>query len=400
MLTLEQQSAVTMVQENPVSILTGCPGVGKTYTCKAIIQKAHEADQSVSLAAPSGKAAKRLSEATGRSASTIHKLLEAQMDNGTFFFKRDEGNPLNADLIILDEVSMVSNQLMCDFLKAVECGTTVLFVGDQYQLPSVGPGAVLRDFLASGKIPHVELTEIQRNSGDIVKSCHLIKDGKFYTPSPELDLDKGMNLRHIEVKNPVQIKNIVKELVVNRLPARGYDPIWDIQVLSPTNKMSEVSCQSLNTMLQRELNPNPVVKNIIFRVGDKVIQTKNDNIGGTYVVNGDLGMILDINDKHMVTEFYSPKRTVEISKKVNDLLLAWSITGHRFQGSEAPVIIIPVHKTLRYILNRPWIYTAISRAKDLCITVGQMSAIHGAIKKEGANLRVTRLQERLCENHK
>jgi len=305
MLTPEQQSAVTMVQEHPVSILTGAPGVGKTYTCKAIIQKAREAKQSVSLAAPSGKAAKRLSEATDRPASTIHKLLEAQMDNGTFFFKRDEKNPLSANLIILDEVSMVSNQLMCDFLKAVPCGTTVLFVGDQYQLPSVGPGAVLRDFLASGKIPHVELTEIQRNSGDIVESCHLIKDGKFYTPSPELDLDRGMNLRHIEARSPAQIKQIIKELVVTRLPARGFDPIWDIQVLSPTNTMTDVSCRSLNIMLQKELNPNSPVDGIIFRKGDKVINTKNGQVGDTYIVNGDMGLVLDIDRKHIKVNFRS-----------------------------------------------------------------------------------------------
>jgi len=395
MLTPKQQTAVTMVQENPVSILTGAPGVGKTYTCKAIIEQAREAKQSILLAAPSGKAAKRLSEATSRSASTIHKLLEAQMDNGTFFFQRNEKYPLDANLIILDEVSMVSNQLMCDFLKAVSCGTTVLFVGDQYQLPSVGPGAVLRDFLASGKIPHVELTEIQRNSGNIVESCHKIKDGQFYTPSSELDLDKGMNLRHIEARNPAQIKQIIKELVVTRLPARGFNPVWDIQVLSPTNKMSDVSCLSLNTMLQAELNPNPAVDGIIFRKGDKVINTKNGQVGDAYIVNGDMGLVLDIDRKHIKVKFFNPDREVEIGRKMNNLLLGYSITGHRYQGSEAPVIVIPVHKALNYVVNRPWIYTSISRAKSICITVGQMSAIHNAIRKEGANLRVTRLEERL-----
>ena len=297
--------------------------------------------------------------------------------------------------MILDEVSMVSNGLMCDFLKAVTKGTKILFVGDQYQLPSVGPGAVLRDFLASGKIPHVELTEIHRNAGDIVYACHKIKDGKFYEPSPKLDLERGMNLRHVEAKNPVQIKNIIQELVIKRLPARGYNPVWDVQVLSPTNKMSDISCKSLNTMLQQQLNPKPPVNGTIFRIGDKVIQTKNESINGDYVVNGDLGTIVDIKAKHLTVSFYNPDRKVEISRKSNNLLLAYAITGHRFQGSEAPVIIIPVHRTLSYILNRPWIYTAISRARQICITVGQFDAIRQAIRKEGANLRLTKLREKL-----
>ena len=395
MLTPEQQSAVAMVKNNSVSILTGAPGVGKTFTCKQIIQEFRDAKQTVLLAAPSGKAAKRLSEATGRIASTIHRLLEAEMRNGTFYFNCNETNPLDADLVILDEVSMVSNGLMCDFLKAVTKGTKILFVGDQYQLPSVGPGAVLRDFLASGKIPHVELTEIHRNAGDIVYACHKIKDGKFYEPSPKLDLERGMNLRHVEAKNPVQIKNIIQELVIKRLPARGYNPVWDVQVLSPTNKMSDISCKSLNTMLQQQLNPKPPVNGTIFRIGDKVIQTKNESINGDYVVNGDLGTIVDIKAKHLTVSFYNPDRKVEISRKSNNLLLAYAITGHRFQGSEAPVIIIPVHRTLSYILNRPWIYTAISRARQICITVGQFDAIRQAIRKEGANLRLTKLREKL-----
>ena len=395
MLTPEQQSAVAMVKNNSVSILTGAPGVGKTFTCKQIIQEFRDAKQTVLLAAPSGKAAKRLSEATGRIASTIHRLLEAEMRNGMFYFNCNETNPLDADLVILDEVSMVSNGLMCDFLKAVTKGTKILFVGDQYQLPSVGPGAVLRDFLASGKIPHVELTEIHRNAGDIVYACHKIKDGKFYEPSPKLDLERGMNLRHVEAKNPVQIKNIIQELVIKRLPARGYNPVWDVQVLSPTNKMSDISCKSLNTMLQQQLNPKPPVNGTIFRIGDKVIQTKNESINGDYVVNGDLGTIVDIKAKHLTVSFYNPDRKVEISRKSNNLLLAYAITGHRFQGSEAPVIIIPVHRTLSYILNRPWIYTAISRARQICITVGQFDAIRQAIRKEGANLRLTKLREKL-----
>ena len=268
-LTSKQAQAVTMVQDCPVSILCGAPGVGKTFTCNEIIKEAKKRNETVLLAAPSGKAAKRLSEATGCHADTIHKLLGAQMDgSGSFCFSQDRDNPLDAGLIILDEVSMVSNNLMCDFLHAVNGKTKVLFVGDQYQLPSVGPGAVLRDFLASGKIPCTELTEIQRNAGDIVKACHQIKEGKNYIPSPELDLEQGLNLRHIEIQSAVQIKKAICKLVTERMPARGYDPIWGVQVLSPTNKTSDISCKAINTVLQEKLNPNPPVDGIDFRKGD------------------------------------------------------------------------------------------------------------------------------------
>ena len=394
-LTDEQQSAIKMTMDNPVSILTGGPGSGKTMTCKKIIQAAQNNKYSINLCAPSGKAARRMSEATGWNASTIHKLLEAQMNNGEFIFACGRTNPLKSDLIICDETSMVSSDLMASLLNAVENRTKILFVGDQDQLPSISAGAVLRDFLASKIIPHVNLSKIHRNSGDIVKACHKIKHGSSYTPSATLDLKTGLNLRHIEISSPAKIVKVIEDIIVNRMPERGYDPIWDVQVLCPTNKKTAMSCKGINEILQNSLNKNGPQEKTIFRAGDKVIQTKNKEIDGEYIVNGDIGQVVNIDKKGLKVKFFDPDRIVNISKTVNNLLMAYAITGHRFQGSEAPVIIIPVHKSFSFLVNRPWIYTAISRAQKICITIGQFSAIEKAIRKEDANVRVTRLQNLL-----
>lgn len=410
-LTEKQQSAVEVVKTNPVSILTGGPGTGKTTTCKAVLRWAQDEGLSVGCCAPSGKAAKRFEEAVGFPASTIHRLLAAQMVNGSFQFAHNEEYPLRYELVIVDEASMVSNDLMADLLRAIKLGTKLLLVGDQEQLPSVGAGAVLRDLLASKKIPHVELTEIHRNAGDIVKASHRIKQGLPYAPSPQLDPANGLNLRHIERRDPAGILGTIQEIVVNRMSARGFDPIWDVQVISPTNKRTILSCKSINGMLQQLLNPNVEdQQKSPFFPGDKVIQTKNTRvqssieIGGQemeideYVVNGDLGQILAV-DEFLQVNFLYPDRKAKLSKKENHLLLAYCITCHRMQGSEAPVVIIPVHKSFNFFMNRPWIYTAISRAQFLCITVGQFEAIEAAIKKSAAEMRVTRLKERMIEVH-
>lgn len=395
-LTTEQQAAVTMALKSRVSVLTGGPGTGKTTTCKEIINRLSSKGATISLCAPSGKASKRLSEATGNPASTIHKLLGASISStGEFEFNRGSMFPLDSDYIIVDETSMVANDLMADLLRAVGANkTSILFVGDQDQLPSIGPGSVLRDFLTSKAIPHTELTVIHRNAGDIVKACHQIKHGQAYTPSETLAPETGQNLRHIEVKRPQAILSTIKALVCDRLPQRGYNPIWDIQVISPTNTRTAISCSAINKALQTELNPNPEVEGTIFRVGDKVINTKNKAYDDSYIVNGDIGQVLDIIGKHLTVKFFDPDRIVEISKTDNHLLLAYSITCHRFQGSEAPVIIIPMHSAFTFFLNRPWVYTAISRAKDICITVGEFSAIAHAIGRP-ANERSTKLKELL-----
>jgi len=394
-LTDEQKSAVTMVKENNVSILTGGPGTGKTTTINEVLFWAESEKLKIYCCAPSGKAAKRMSESTGRVSSTIHSLLGAFMDEDGFKFSFDSYNQLNCELLIIDECSMVDNSLMDSLLASVPIGSKVLLVGDQDQLPSVGAGAVLRDILRSGRVPHVNLIKIHRNSGDIVKACHNIKEGKFYIPSATLDVENGLNIRHIEVKNDLKIVSTIKDLIVDRMPKRGYDPIWGVQVLSPTNEKTTMSCKSINEVLQRHLNTNDAIEKTIFRVNDKVINTRNQSIGETYICNGDMGEIESITDKVITVKFFNPDRKVDIKKVFNDLKLAYCITCHRFQGSEAPVIIIPVHSSFSFLMNRAWIYTAISRAKEICITVGQFSAIKRAIDKEESGKRVTRLKERL-----
>jgi exodeoxyribonuclease V alpha subunit len=402
-LTDEQNQVVDMVRNNAVSMCIGGPGVGKTTVTKEVIAAAYGLGMQVGLCAPSGKAAKRMYEATGYGAMTIHKLLDAHMEHDEFVFGFDELNPMHYDFIIADETSMISNDLMADLLRAVKTGTKMLFVGDQDQLPSVGPGSVLRDLLASQVIPHVELTKIHRNAGDIVKACHEIKHGRSYKPSPELDLEAGHNLRHIEAPTEAFIQTIIKDLVVNKLPLRGYDPVWDIQVISPVNERTSISCKALNEELQKALNPNPPVEETEFRVGDKAIQIKNNGKVKTpdgdpeYIVNGDLCRIEKIEGGQMIAKFFDPDRRIVLAKKNNDFLLAYTITCHRFQGSEAPVVIIPVHEKFGFFVDRPWIYTAISRARKICITVGQFKAIEKAIQRVGSRERITRLKERLIE---
>jgi len=407
-LTSEQQNALTMTQNNRVSILTGAPGVGKTFTLKAILDWAQSERMTVAQASPTGKAAKQMTAATEKRATTIHSLLQPRRgNNGNFVFGMNEKNKLSEDLLILDECSMITNALMASVMKAIDAKRTrLLLVGDHYQLPSVGAGAILRDLIASGQIPCTELTEIQRNSGDIVKACHQIKDGKYYTASKALDPDNGLNLRHIECRSPERIQEIIRQVVTGRMVERGFNPTWDVQVLSPTNERTILSCKGLNKVLQAELNPNPKLENTIFRVNDKVIQTKNEKIktptgGEELVVNGDMGTIIDISlkKKQIVVKFDNPSRTVSVPLrgKGNKLLLGYSITCHRYQGSEAPVVIIPVHSGFNFFVNRPWLYTAISRAQSICITVGEFSAVEKAIDTQMVLHRKTFLKEKLLK---
>jgi len=256
-------------------------------------------------------------------------------------------------------------------------------------------------------VPSYELTEIKRNTGDIVKACHAIKDGRPVSPSPHLDPEQGLNLRHIEESDPYRIQEIIRDLVVNRLPQRGYNPVWDVQVLSPMNEKTLLSCLHLNDMLQKALNPmGREVKGTPLRIGDKVIQRKNESIGEVFVVNGDLGTLTFFDDKEcrkgkrvieptfkLTVEFQYPEREAQIFIKDHHLALAYCLTIHKMQGSEAPVIIIPVHSSFGVFFNRELIYTAISRARDICITVGQWGALEQASGRVGNTRRITRLPE-------
>lgn len=416
-LTDEQKIAVQKSKEDRVLILTGGPGTGKTTTCKEIIRQAEDDGLSVALCAPSGKAAKRMTEATGHDASTIHKLLAATLEDSGFVFGFNEQIPLSYDLIIVDETSMVSTDLMASLLRAIPLGAKLILVGDQDQLPSVGPGTVLKDLLASKQFTHVELTKIHRNAGDIVKACHNIKHGKGFSPHPAVNIEEGHNFRHLEKYNEKEVADTIVALVTKNLPALQYDPLWDVQIISPFKEKSDLSCQELNLKLQAVLNPRKSAdEKFPLKVGDKAIQIRNQKVNlfnGTvtfdginysstgmksFVVNGDICQILDITKSQIIARFFYPDRIVALSKVDHHLILAYAITCHRFQGSEAPVIVIPVHRSFGGFVNRPWIYTAISRAQTLCITVGQLAAIEAAAQRRDSDVRLTRLLNKLKDN--
>lgn len=398
-LMADQISAINKICHHPVFILTGAPGTGKTFTIKRIIESFRGAR--IAMAAPTGKAAKRMIEQTGCPAQTIHKLLEAYLDEeqGRFTFARDADNPIEADVIILDEVSMLDNALMADFLLAVEDGTRLIFVGDTYQLPSVGPGNILKDMIGSGAIPCEELTIIKRQDpGLIITNCHKIKSGENIMLNPK---DPNGDFFFIRKEEESEILAEVVNLVKNRLPAYyKVDPMADIQVLSPFREKTGLSCEAINDALQRELNPRGPVDGVRkFKVGDKVIQTKNDY--QLEIINGDMGYILDIckdtlGDRVVQVRFENPERIVEIPYKDHRLQLAYGITCHRFQGSEQKIVVIPIHSNMGSFVQRNWLYTAISRASKVCVLVGHLQEIPQIIKRNHQMKRYTRLASLLA----
>jgi len=416
--TKQQNAALSMVQNNRVSIMTGSPGTGKTTATLQIINWALSENLAILQASPTGRAAKRMMESTDYYASTIHSMLGCIFEDNKFIFIHNENNKLNADLIILDEISMITVNLMARVLEAIDMTRTkLLLIGDAFQLPSVGAGAVLRDLLLSKTIPHIELDIIHRNSGEIVSACHKIKEGRLYTPYRKLDLDSDrdegpINLIHIECFTPEQTLSGVKKLVCDIVPEKyGFDPIDDIQVISPVNSKGILSCDSINEVLRDGLNPvkerktlklDNEITDYKFRINDKVINTKNAKATTTEgdevaIVNGDIGIVKSVGVKTITVLFADPDRQVDILKSEQNLLHAYCITCHRFQGSEAPVIIIPVCAQFNYFLSNSWIYTAISRAKAICITIGSFGTVERAIRNRVPNNRVTRLRERLVE---
>jgi len=408
-MTDQQLKAIEMVKDNKISILTGKPGTGKTTATRKILQWSESEKLQVIQCAPTGKAAKKMLESTGYPSATIHSTLNCKFDNGQFAFEHNEFCPLHCDLLIVDEISMINNWLMASLMRAVDSKRTrVLLIGDSGQLASVGPGAILYDLIQSGIVPLTELDIIHRNSGKIVEACALIHSGKIYKPYKKIDLEaeNKINLIHVETKSQEQTVKLINHIVSNRMPIRGYNPVWDIQVISPTNKKTVLSCENLNKVLQKNLNDKADNSGSMFFENDKVINTKNERVKKSdgrpsYIVNGDMGKIIEINKKFMMVEFIEPNRLVKLSTRNNNLLLAYAVTGHKMQGSEQEVIIIPVDKAFSYSFDRRWIYTAISRAKDICITVGKFSAVEKMIKNNTQMKRTTMLKERLiADNHR
>jgi exodeoxyribonuclease V alpha subunit len=395
-LTDQQKLAIQSALTEKVSVLTGGPGTGKSTITGSIIQLLKEKHASVLLAAPTGRAAKRLSETTGLQARTIHRLLEFTPSEGTNF-ARDRENPLDADLIIIDETSMVDILLMNHLLNAVEVGSHILFVGDMDQLPSVGPGNVLRDLIESQVIPVIILDTIFRQALDsyIIVNAHRINNGE----TPIFPKDASDFFLFAE-SDALKAADWVIDLVSQRVQTKfGFDPIKDIQVLTPMHRGS-CGVTELNERLQNALNPeNPHRAEVrhgsrIFRVGDRVMQIRNDY--DRQIFNGDLGMIANIDSENQIVMVNFEDRLVPCETlQLEELVHAYAISIHKSQGSEFPVVVIPLLMQHYMMLQRNLLYTAVTRARKLAVIVGDKKAIGMAVRNNKIALRNTNLKERL-----
>jgi len=388
----DQRDALAKAVGSGVFILTGAPGTGKTFTIKRITSSFP--NTRIVLAAPTGKAAKRIFEQSGLKACTIHKLLEPQMQDGHFIFTRNAENPITADLVVVDEMSMVDVPLMARLLEALAPSTRLILVGDTYQLPSVGAGNILKDAIASGVIPTTELTIIKRqDEGLIIRNCHRIKNGEDIA----LGNSSAKDFFVLKRDSEEAIRDALLELVGRRL-ADSYcvHPFREVQVICPLREKTSLSCKALNTEFQQRLNPNPPVGGSRFRVGDKVIQNKNDY--GKDIINGDIGYVseIDAQARTLTVAFENPERIVELPLFENELELAYAVTCHKYQGSEAPIIVIPIHRAFGpFLMQRNWLYTAVSRAQRVCILVGHREEIPKIIGRNQQQRRFTRLKAML-----
>ncbi|MCU0587343.1 MAG: ATP-dependent RecD-like DNA helicase [Syntrophobacteraceae bacterium] len=390
-----QEQAVRKALTDKVVIVTGGPGTGKTTLVQAILTIYRQLGGSCCLGAPTGRAAKRLSEATRHPASTLHRLLEFSPQAGRFL--RDDQKPLTADCVIVDECSMLDVLLMHHLLKAVPGPATLVLVGDVDQLPSVGPGNVLRDLIACEQFPVVRLQEIfrQARESQIVVNAHRVQQGKF----PRIP-EKGEELQDfyfIEKSDPEEVVQLILKLCAERIPKRfGLDPVDEIQVLSPMNR-GMAGSQRLNSVLQAALNPGDrgiERGGMSFREGDKVMQIRNNY--DKDVFNGDWGRIrrIDLESQELRVEIDGREIPYELSD-LDELVLAYSITVHKAQGSEYPAVIVPVLTQHYMMLQRNLLYTAITRARKLAVIVGSRKALAIAIKNDRMLHRFTLLSERL-----
>ena len=388
-----QREAIRTAITSRAMILTGGPGTGKTTTIIGIIQLFEQLSQRIVLAAPTGRAAKRLSETTGREAKTIHRLLEfSPQEMG---FKRDQENPIEADVVIIDEMSMVDCVLMNSLMKAVPRDAVVIMVGDVDQLPSVGAGNVLKDLIHSEMITVVKLTEIFRQAQQsmIVTNAHRINRGEF----PKLSGPRDRNFFFIKETEPVEVTKRILELVKTRLPKHyGYHPLDDIQVLCPMRR-SPVGSENLNKELQETLNANPtdyVRGGRGFRVGDKVMQVRNNY--DYDVFNGDIGRITKSDPVEKLLTVTFPDKVVDYDvADLNELVLAYATTVHKAQGSEYPAVVMPLTTQHYMMLQRNLLYTAITRAKELVVIVGSKEALSISIRNNKVVERNSYLAERL-----
>lgn len=389
-----QQAAIHMAAESKVMVLTGGPGTGKTTTTQGIISAWKTAGLSILLAAPTGRAAKRMSEATGMEAKTIHRLLGFKPTEG---YKFNEENPLDGDALIVDECSMIDIILMYSLLKAIPLTMRLVLVGDIDQLPSVGAGNVLRDIIESEAIPVTRLTRIfrQAQSSRIVMNAHAINQGYF----PNIQNGKDTDFFFIRAEEPQDAVPQIVNLVKNRLPKAYGRPVSDVQVLTPMRR-SYCGSDNLNIELQKALNPMGVSLSFggtLYRSGDRVMQIRNNYDKDVY--NGDIGTIsdVDLEENELLVSFGDKVVTYEKSE-LDELVLAYATTIHKSQGSEYPIVVIPVFYSFFTLLQRNLIYTAITRAKKICVLIGQMKALGYAVKNLTVEQRNTKLKERLRTN--
>jgi exodeoxyribonuclease V alpha subunit len=392
-LASQQQTAVAQAVSEKVQIITGGPGTGKSTITKAILSITEKLTDKILLVAPTGRAAKRMTEITGKKASTIHALLEFDFKAGRF--KRNRESPLECDLIIVDEASMIDTYLMNGLLKAIPDYARLILVGDINQLPSVGPGNVLKDIINSKCISVTMLTEIFRQAAGsrIVMNAHMINRGIF----PDTENHTDSDFFFMNVQESEDVLSTIVSLVAERLPKKfGLDPFKDIQVLAPM-KRGVIGTENLNVVLQQTLNPRnePVILGgRKFVVGDKVMQLKNDY--QREVFNGDIGhiveidsaeqqMVVSIDDRHIIYEF----------SDLDELTLSYAVSIHKYQGSECPCVVIPVHTSHFKLLTRNLLYTAVTRGKRLVVLVGTKKALAIAVRNNDVQKRYTGLQQAL-----
>lgn len=394
-LSENQCEALKLALQAKVMVITGGPGVGKTTLVNSIIQVLRAKKLNIALCAPTGRAAKRLSETTGLEAKTIHRLL--QFNPGTGGFRHNDENPLEGDVFIIDESSMIDQVLAAQLLAAIPQSAAVILVGDADQLPSVGPGRVLRDVIRSKAVPVIELTEIFRQAAEsrIVTGAHRINQGQL--PEFPEEGDSDSDLFFVESKEVSKALGVIKKMVSESIPRRtGSNPIEDIQILTPMQK-GELGARNLNQMMQALLNPrgHQVERfGIIFREGDRVMQTENDY--DKDVFNGDLGRIKAIDEvQGEAVVLFDGRKVVYSFRELDELVHAYAITIHKSQGSEYPCVIIPMHTQHFVLLQRSLLYTAVTRAKKFAVLVGTKQAMGMAVSRADSRERITTLTERL-----
>ncbi|MBC8076911.1 MAG: ATP-dependent RecD-like DNA helicase [Chloroflexales bacterium] len=396
-LTERQQHAARVALTSKVSVLTGGPGTGKTHLTRTIIRLLKARGYRYCLASPTGRAAKRLSEATGAEAKTIHRLLEFSPQGGAHF-KRNADRPLECDLLIVDEVSMLDVLLANHLLKAIPPSAHLLLVGDADQLPSVGPGRVLRDLIESGSVPSVHLDAIfrQQEGSDIIANAHRINSGA----SPVFAGGTGGDFFFFVAPQPERCAELTVELVADRIPRRfGFDPLRDVQVLSPTHR-GPAGVANLNALLQQALNPPRIgtaekqYGAALFRIGDRVMQMRNNYDLDVY--NGDIGVVtaIDVADQ-LLTVRYDERDVPYDFAILDELTLAYAISVHKSQGAEYPVVVVPLLMQHYNMLQRNLLYTGVTRARQLVVLVGDRRAIIRSVENNQVVERYTGLKQRL-----